>query len=285
MNLTLNVSKPEDIANLISYLNQDEKSICEIIMMQEGISAIKIATKMPEPFLITLISDQHCIIKYHFPKYEGNFEEPQLPTSHVVPPSQAHDIDYPAHVFTETLFFILDASLPEMAYAKSKVTAFELAFNPQTQQLLDKIFELSGQNQIATKATLYALLNSALTGVNVLIAAPSSTYQSKNSVDIQKVQLVAMLITKDFSVAIPSIDELALQVNMSKSKLKVVFARIYGKSLYSYYMDMRFLRAKELLAAKEYRVNEVSMMVGYENVTKFVETFRKRYGTTPKRFA
>lgn len=285
MNLTLNVSKPEDIANLITYLNQDNKSVCEIITMQEGVSAIKIAAKMPEPFLITLISDQHCIIKYHSPKYEGNFDEPQLPTSHVVPPSQAHDIDYPAHVFTETLFFILDATLPEMTDAKSKITVFELAFTTQTQQLLNQVFQLSVHSQIEIKATLYALLNSALTGVNVLMETPNSAFQSKNALDLQKIQLVARLITKDFSVAIPSIDELALQVNMSKSKLKTVFARIYGKSLYSYYMDMRFNRAKELLAAKEYRVNEVSMMVGYENVTKFVETFRKRYGTTPKRFA
>ena len=284
MNLTLSVNQPEEIVNLIAHLDQKKEGVCQVYVLQEGVTAIKVTVKMVESFLITLVSDKYYLIAYYSTKPEAGSDHGQVSTLHMMPPSHSHGIDFGAQRTTEVLFFVMDAALPEMIPFRSQTSAFELPIGAESHQLIDRLFHSSDGSEITTKSILYSFLVGLLLGIDTPPTASSIPRQSRNSRDLQKVQLVASLIVKDFSVAIPSIAELALKVNMSKSKLKLVFARVYNKSLYGYYMDMRFEYAKRLLASKEYRVNEVSTMVGYENVTKFVETFRKRFGTTPKRF-
>ncbi len=284
MNLTLHVNQPEEIVNLIAHLDQQKEAVCQVFTLQEGVTAIKVSVKMVESFLITLVSNKHYLIAYCSTKPEAGSDYSQAPTLHVMPPSQSHGIGFGAQQTTEALFFVMDGSLPEMAQFKSQTSTFELPFGVESLQLIDCLFRSSDASEMVTKSILYSFLVGLLSGIDTPTTAMGVLHQSKNAPDIQKVQLVASLIVKDFSVAIPSVAELALKVNMSKSKLKLGFVRVYNKSPYGYYMDMRFEYAKQLLTSKEYRVNEVSTMVGYENVTKFVETFRKRFGTTPKRF-
>lgn len=47
---------------------------------------------------------------------------------------------------------------------------------------------------------------------------------------------------------------------------------------------MRLKKAAQLLAEREYRVGEVSYMVGFDNASYFNECFRKQFGMTPGKF-
>lgn len=42
--------------------------------------------------------------------------------------------------------------------------------------------------------------------------------------------------------------------------------------------------ALNLLNKGSYNVNEVAAMVGYSTASHFIEAFKKKYGTTPKKF-
>jgi two-component system response regulator YesN len=51
-----------------------------------------------------------------------------------------------------------------------------------------------------------------------------------------------------------------------------------------YNTEMRLQRAAELLKNKKNKVREVSLAVGYENVSYFGVVFQKRFGVTPNEY-
>ena len=42
--------------------------------------------------------------------------------------------------------------------------------------------------------------------------------------------------------------------------------------------------ARRMLSSKSYNVNEVGLKVGYSTSSHFIAAFKKKYGTTPKKY-
>lgn len=82
----------------------------------------------------------------------------------------------------------------------------------------------------------------------------------------------------------PSLQELADEIGLSLKKLKEGFKQIYGDSVYSFLFDYKMEYARKLLDSGEYNVNEVGLKVGYSTASHFIASFRKKFGTTPKRY-
>ena len=82
----------------------------------------------------------------------------------------------------------------------------------------------------------------------------------------------------------PSLQELANEVGLSLKKLKEGFKQIYGDSVYSFLFDYKMEYARQLLSTKEHNVNEVGHKVGYSTSSHFIAAFKKKYGTTPKKY-
>lgn len=82
----------------------------------------------------------------------------------------------------------------------------------------------------------------------------------------------------------PSLQELADEIGLSLKKLKEGFKQIYGDSVYSFLFDYKMEFARKLLDSGEYNVNEVGLKVGYSTASHFIASFRKKFGTTPKKY-
>lgn len=82
----------------------------------------------------------------------------------------------------------------------------------------------------------------------------------------------------------PSLQELADEIGLSLKKLKEGFKQIYGDSVYSFLFDYKMEYARKLLETGEYNVNEVGLKVGYSTASHFIAGFKKKFGTTPKKY-
>ena len=82
----------------------------------------------------------------------------------------------------------------------------------------------------------------------------------------------------------PTLQELSEEIGLNLKKLKEGFKQIYGDSVYSFLFDYKMEVARKLLESNEYNVNEVGLKVGYSASSHFIAAFKKKYGTTPKKY-
>ena len=82
----------------------------------------------------------------------------------------------------------------------------------------------------------------------------------------------------------PSLQSLADQVQLSLKKLKEGFKQLYGDSVYSFLLDHKMEVARKFLESGNHNVNEVGLRIGYSTSSHFIAAFKKKYGTTPKKY-
>lgn len=82
----------------------------------------------------------------------------------------------------------------------------------------------------------------------------------------------------------PSLQELANEVGLNLKQLKEVFKQIYGDTVYGFLLTYKMEKAKQLLESNQYNVNEVGLKIGYSTASHFIAAFKKKYGTTPKKY-
>lgn len=82
----------------------------------------------------------------------------------------------------------------------------------------------------------------------------------------------------------PGLQELADSVGISLKKLKVGFKQIYGDTVFNFLFDYKMDYARKMLDSGTYNVNEVGLKVGYSTSSHFIAAFKKKFGTTPKKY-
>ncbi|MDG1038291.1 MAG: AraC family transcriptional regulator [Polaribacter sp.] len=82
----------------------------------------------------------------------------------------------------------------------------------------------------------------------------------------------------------PSLQELSTEISLSLKKLKEGFKQIYGDTVYSFLFDYKMEHSRRLLESNQFNVNEVGLKVGYSTSSHFIAAFKKKFGTTPKKY-
>jgi AraC family transcriptional activator of pyochelin receptor len=82
----------------------------------------------------------------------------------------------------------------------------------------------------------------------------------------------------------PSLNALSEEIGLSLKKLKEGFKQVYGDSVYGFLFDYKMEYARKMLESGQYNVNEVGLKVGYSTASHFIAAFKKKYGTTPKKY-
>lgn len=82
----------------------------------------------------------------------------------------------------------------------------------------------------------------------------------------------------------PTLTELSEEIGLSLKKLKEGFKQIYGDSVFSFLFDYKMDYARKMLETGRHNVNEVGLKVGYSTASHFISAFKKKYGTTPKKY-
>lgn len=81
-----------------------------------------------------------------------------------------------------------------------------------------------------------------------------------------------------------AVSQIAEEFGYNASYLTRLFKRETGYSINDYLIHARMEKAGELLKIPGEKVNEISRMVGYENVSHFSRLFKKLYGVSPKQY-
>lgn len=96
---------------------------------------------------------------------------------------------------------------------------------------------------------------------------------------IEIINTLSMNLNKDFSNK-----DLADSVYLSSSRLGHLFLDEVGLTLSQWRIDQRITRAKQLLVTTNHTINQISIMVGYDDPLYFSRIFKRKAGVSPKQY-
>jgi two-component system response regulator YesN len=99
----------------------------------------------------------------------------------------------------------------------------------------------------------------------------------------QLVKDVMKIISEEYHRKL-TVREVAEKIYVSESHLMHEFKENVGKTFNECLTEYRIMKAKEFLLKGNYRVNEVAVMVGYQDVKYFGQVFKEMVGMTPSQF-
>lgn len=81
-----------------------------------------------------------------------------------------------------------------------------------------------------------------------------------------------------------SLAQLAAEHDISVSHMQKLFKQVYGVPVYRYIKEYRLEQAAVELVQTKKLVTQIAQENGYDNASKFSESFKKRYGMTPSQY-
>lgn len=79
-------------------------------------------------------------------------------------------------------------------------------------------------------------------------------------------------------------EELAARHNVGYSYFRKMFKKYTGVSPAQYHLQLRIIRAKELLVSTDKNISEIAIQLGFRNVYHFSMLFKKKTGVSPSEF-
>lgn len=128
--------------------------------------------------------------------------------------------------------------------------------------------------RLAAKSELYILLSEFF----------SELEESKiDRSNLKKIRPAKEYLDENFTRN-TTISELARICDMSETHMRRLFREVYRISPIEYQINLRILRAKDLLLSKMYTVNEVSDMCGFSDASYFGRIFKQNVGVSPLKY-
>jgi transcriptional regulator GlxA family with amidase domain len=93
-----------------------------------------------------------------------------------------------------------------------------------------------------------------------------------------RIRRILEMIESDSSC---KISDLALQLNLSESRLQHLFKQKTGVGLGHLLTEKRLQKAAMLLAHSNLRIKEIAAAVGYEHTSSFTRAFEQRFAQSP----
>ena len=101
--------------------------------------------------------------------------------------------------------------------------------------------------------------------------------------NVRKIRMAKEIILNNIAEP-PGLVELSEKIGLNIKKLKEGFKQIYGDTVYGYLLDHKMNEARRMLSSRNFNVNEVGLKIGYSTSSHFIAAFKKKYGTTPKKY-
>ncbi|MBE6071856.1 MAG: helix-turn-helix domain-containing protein [Clostridium butyricum] len=105
----------------------------------------------------------------------------------------------------------------------------------------------------------------------------------RNNEDIEALKKAKEIIDNTIADT-PSCQELAKSINMSISKFTKSFMKMYGTTVHKYVIEKRLENAAVLLSKEDINISEAAILSGYNNMSHFSDSFKKKYGVLPREF-
>ncbi len=101
--------------------------------------------------------------------------------------------------------------------------------------------------------------------------------------NIRKIRQAKEIIVAEMNEP-PTLEHLAKTIDLPLKRLKEGFKQLYGDSVYGFLLQHKMEFARKLLLSNKYSVGEIGLRVGYSTPSHFIAAFKKKYGTTPKKY-
>jgi DNA-binding response OmpR family regulator len=94
----------------------------------------------------------------------------------------------------------------------------------------------------------------------------------------------AKRLIADNLASLPGLAEIARSVGTYREKLSQVFREQTGMTVFAYIREARIRRGEELLRETDIDVQDIALLIGFNNAGNFATAFRERMGITPSAF-
>ena len=187
------------------------------------------------------------------------------------------DVRY-SHLPFKTAFlkFSADGELAEMLYSTPK---YFIAVHKK--QILELIHETIVLNEREEKDPLMS--GGKLLTLLSIIINDGKCEQLGQGLNRQLMHRAKRYIEDHFREHISTTD-IAKSVNLSESRLRVLFAPVYGISPHKYLTNVRIAAAKEMLWNTEIPLLEIAEKCGFGSQQYFNDTFKKTVGISPGKY-
>lgn len=123
----------------------------------------------------------------------------------------------------------------------------------------------------------YQQLLKGFLGHCIEVTSPSSGIENEN------LNEVFMYITNHYHEML-YLDLIAQRVNMSPKYLSRIFKNKIGITITEYISLVRITKAKELLLSSDKKIDDIGLLVGFDNRTTFFRLFKKLEGVSPSKY-
>ena len=131
--------------------------------------------------------------------------------------------------------------------------------------------------QLFIKSQLFMLFF-ILANKCVISERPKKDYKS-----LEKMKLILKYVENHYMDKI-TIEDIANEVGLSQSHFMKYFKNTMGTSFIDYLNEYRLTMASRLLLSSDSSILAIASEVGYENLSYFNRTFKKRFGMTPREY-
>ena len=106
---------------------------------------------------------------------------------------------------------------------------------------------------------------------------------SETDSDAVTVQAAKRLISDNLA-AVPSLSEIARSVGTYREKLSQLFRAQTGLTVFAFIREERIARGVQLLRDTDIDVQDIALLIGFNNAGNFATAFRERMGVTPSAY-
>ena len=111
----------------------------------------------------------------------------------------------------------------------------------------------------------------------------SNEPSKKDYKSLEKMKLILKYIENNYMNKI-TIEDIANEVHLSQSHFMKYFKNTMGTSFIDYLNEYRLTMASRLLVTSDSSILDIAAEVGYDNLSYFNRTFKKRFGQTPSAY-
>ncbi|MGR3809969.1 helix-turn-helix domain-containing protein [Jiulongibacter sp. NS-SX5] len=102
-----------------------------------------------------------------------------------------------------------------------------------------------------------------------------------NNHDMNTINKIEQYLKDHVRKVSPSLDDIAKEFGISRTKVCNLFKYAYGTGINSYYNVLKLEEAKKMLTSNAYSINEVSDKLAFTNQSYFSRWFKKHTGINP----
>lgn len=150
--------------------------------------------------------------------------------------------------------------------------------------LLEEMSVITGNNfdyySLFINGCIKRLITLAIKGA---VRPPVIQEQDLDFQEVLRVSHIKQQLENNLDVPLPTLEHLAEQSNMSKTKFVSVFKRLYKKNYSEFFTEARIHKAAELIS-KGVPVKEAGYAIGYKNIGYFAKIFKDHFNVLPKQY-